>query len=288
MINNPIEFIQTVDVIKKSTESLSKFSGLDLEVLSTTSQDSEFFCSLKKDPHKACCKTFQSPDCNKIPANLLGEITRTKKPCFFTCPYGMTKMAVPLQLNGEITGLFFAGENGATKLDKTKLDALSTLLSQLGNYVLESESVLLQHFKGNSVTHKQELLNKVIKSIWKNIYKPNLSLKEVAKENGVSYYYLSHLFKSELKTTFVEFRQKAKMQIAAKLLRDRRLTVDQIARTCGFEDSSYFCKTFKKIYKCTPGSFRQQFHKGKTTRKIGDFIKRHFRLRNFKTPTPAN
>ena len=74
MISNPIDYIQTVDIIKNSKEALGKFTGLDLDILSVDPKGVWFPCASKNNPQKACCKKFQSADCNKIPSDLLGNV----------------------------------------------------------------------------------------------------------------------------------------------------------------------------------------------------------------------
>ncbi len=274
MIQNPVEYIQTLDIIKKSKLALAKLTGLDFEIL-----------NLSQAPSNICCSPSQAEHCNKIPARLLREVASTKKPALFSCPSGMKKMISPLILKAELVGVFFVGENKTSKLDQPRLDALAMFLSEISNYILENELSLLQNFKGNPITHKRELLQKVIKYLWNNVHKNQLSLKEVARDNGVSYSYLSHLFKNELETTFVEYRTTVKMLAAAKLLQDCRLTVDQISGSCGFEDSSYFCKSFRKTYGCSPGAFRRQFIIGKPAGRINDLIQKSAMKNGHRAPS---
>ena len=274
MIGNPLEYFQTVEVIKKCKDFLGKVTGLELEVVYVDRKDSPLPVSMENNSEADSGRKSQSTDSAPIHPDLLDDILASKKPRFFYCPRGRMKVAVPLVLNGEVAGLFIAGENGSSKLDPAKRDALSTFLSEIGNYVLESESAFLQDFKGNSNTHKQELLGRILKYVKNNAHNNKLSLQQVARDNGISYYYLSHLFKDELKTTFVEYRTRVRMYLAAKLMMDRRLTIDQISQACGFEDSSYFCKSFKKIYQCTPVAFRSRFIVGKKPRKIDALIRK--------------
>jgi len=273
MLGNPLEYFQTVEVIRKCKDFLAKVTGFDLEITHIGRKGS-FFASPGDDGGEARDEALPEAGATKIDSDILEDIQSSKKPRFFYCPRGRMKVAVPLVLNGEVAGLFIAGENGFSKLDPDKREALSTFLSEIGNYVLESESAFLQQFQGHAGTHKQELLNKVLKYIKGNIHQSKLSLKQVARENGVSYCYLSRLFKNELKTTFVEYRNQIRMYLAAKLLMDLRLTVDQVSRSCGFEDPSYFSKAFKKVYRCSPGSFRRRFIIGKKARSIDALMKR--------------
>lgn len=87
-------------------------------------------------------------------------------------------------------------------------------------------------------------------------YEADLTLEDVASAVHISPYYLSHLFSEELGITFVEFLTRTRVEAAKKLLADPRLTIQQIARKCGYSDASYFTKVFKKVEGRTPTQYR--------------------------------
>ena len=47
-----------------------------------------------------------------------------------------------------------------------------------------------------------------------------------------------------------------KLNNALMLLKTTRGSLKTVAALCGFEDTSYFCKVFKKYYGTTPDEFR--------------------------------
>lgn len=100
------------------------------------------------------------------------------------------------------------------------------------------------------------ILEKACNFIRQN-YAQKLSLEIVAKQVYVSPFYLSHLFKEDLNTTFGEFLTKVRIEAAKNLLRDSDLSLSQIALEVGYPDQSYFTKVFKKVEKITPKTFRR-------------------------------
>lgn len=89
-------------------------------------------------------------------------------------------------------------------------------------------------------------------------YGEPLTVDRVAKEVYLSSSRLSHIIKSELGVTLGDYISKVRIEKAeALLLKDRELSISQIALEVGFPDQSYFTKVFKKIEKCTPKIFRQ-------------------------------
>lgn len=47
------------------------------------------------------------------------------------------------------------------------------------------------------------------------------------------------------------------MTMAATLLRDISLTINEICERTGFNDISYFSKSFKKVIQLTPSEYRK-------------------------------
>lgn len=273
MVGISFEYIKTLEIFKECRRLLAEFTGLDVEIFTLDDQGIWFPCSLKSKPQASCSK-WQKADCNKISPDILNDVLLNKKVRLFFCPSGMTKIVVPLFFSGEIAALFFVGEKGVSQMDGKKLDALSKFIYQIGNYVVENESTFLRHFKGNGSSYKQDLFGRIEKYLWNSNNRGKLTLRDLARENGISYWYLSRLFKDGLQMNFVEYRKRMKMYLAAKLLTDRRLTVDQVSQACGFYDLSYFCKSFRKVFGCTAGNFRRRYVAGRKKSSVDELIER--------------
>jgi two-component system response regulator YesN len=87
----------------------------------------------------------------------------------------------------------------------------------------------------------------------------DLSLDRAAAAIHVSPFYLSHLFRDELGTTFIAYLTEIRLEEAKKLLRDTSLSIKQVSDRVGYSDASYFSKVFKKHEKVTPARFRREF-----------------------------
>jgi len=141
------------------------------------------------------------------------------------------------------------------------LKKVTTILSQETQYdevcLLTSEvmeniiSILYQNrFKKQSNEH----LMKAINFIKKN-YESEISLDMVAKNVFVSGYYLSHLFRDEMNMTFSDYVNKVRMEAAVKLMKERRLSISDIAIKTGFKEAGYFSKIFKKYHGISPKKY---------------------------------
>lgn len=84
-----------------------------------------------------------------------------------------------------------------------------------------------------------------------------LTVEQIAREVCLSPSRLSHIIKGEMGITLGDHISKVRIEKAKTLLKDKELSISQIALEVGFPDQSYFTKVFKKIEKCTPKAFRQ-------------------------------
>ena len=92
-----------------------------------------------------------------------------------------------------------------------------------------------------------------------NSYEKDFSLEEVADFVGVSKCYLSREFHKYTGCTLVAYVNKERCKIAQKLLANKKLSVFDICRRCGFENPSYFAKSFKRHLGLSPNEYRKQF-----------------------------
>lgn len=101
-----------------------------------------------------------------------------------------------------------------------------------------------------------ELITRIKRFIHKE-YKSDLSLADVSNEVNLAPAYVSHIFKKETGQGIVEYITELKMKKAKQLLEDKSLKIVQIAKSCGYENQSYFNKLFKSFYGMTPKQYRE-------------------------------
>lgn len=117
----------------------------------------------------------------------------------------------------------------------------------------------------NMVNNFKFLQNRVIKSEITEVMdyvmtylNKDISLKSAANHVSLSESYLSHLFKREMNESFSDYLQKKRVERAKKLLAKTSESVTSIARECGYEEYSYFCRVFKKSTGQTPNEYRRK------------------------------
>lgn len=88
-------------------------------------------------------------------------------------------------------------------------------------------------------------------------YNRSITLVMASEYANVSPSYLSAMFSRKCGTTFIEYLQTYRSEIASKYLRETNLTQEEIAEQVGFGDSSYLNRCFKKHFKMSPGKYRK-------------------------------
>ena len=86
----------------------------------------------------------------------------------------------------------------------------------------------------------------------------NISLDTLAQVAGMNARYFCRVFDSLTHHTPMNYVNLYRVEQAAFLLETTDKTITQIAAECGFWESSYFTKVFKKFKKDTPKSYRKK------------------------------
>lgn len=113
--------------------------------------------------------------------------------------------------------------------------------------------------KRYTVTRNLILLERISTFLKKNPDHP-LTIPELAKRYGLSQKSLEWLFQDSMQCTPNAYCIKLRLEKAIPLLMDSSYSITEIAYLCGFYDSSYFSKMFRKKFGISPRDF-QRNHK---------------------------
>ncbi|MBS6195515.1 MAG: response regulator [Clostridiales bacterium] len=92
----------------------------------------------------------------------------------------------------------------------------------------------------------------------KEHYNENITINELAERYEMSPNYFSSMFKKEVQQSTVNYITEIRMEEARKLLERSQLSVVDIAKKVGYEDSQYFFRVFKKYTEMTPLRYREK------------------------------
>jgi AraC-like DNA-binding protein len=114
---------------------------------------------------------------------------------------------------------------------------------------------LIQHPAQPMTSRAQGLLESVCVYL-QNHYQYDITRDSVARQFEITPNHLSRLFQSHGHMTFSNYLTHVRLDRAKHLLRNYNLKLDEITIRCGYCDTPYFCRVFKRIAKMTPAEYR--------------------------------
>ena len=87
-------------------------------------------------------------------------------------------------------------------------------------------------------------------------YQSHIKLDDIAKAANISVSESLRCFHASMQTTPIRYLNQYRLECAKRLLIDTSDSVSSIALNTGFENPSYFCRTFKMRYGSSPNKYR--------------------------------
>lgn len=128
---------------------------------------------------------------------------------------------------------------------------LSRLIFLLNSHNTTSKSVFSEKEIRNSERIKQML------QYIQEHYAEDLNTEKIAGTIMVSPSECLRCFHATIGTTPIQYVKQLRIQKAAELLHSTDLKVSEIGFGCGFQEMSYFAKSFREVYGCTPSEYRE-------------------------------
>lgn len=109
----------------------------------------------------------------------------------------------------------------------------------------------------DSETFRHELALKKVLGYVKEHFSEEISVEQAADLAGYSASHFMRMFREETGRTFSRYVLDYRISYASYLLKESSGSVGDIAMACGFNNFSYFIRTFKKHYGVSPRQYRQ-------------------------------
>ncbi len=132
---------------------------------------------------------------------------------------------------------------------------------QTRNTLSETWMLLIQELQENpgsqniAGTEQANRLRSMIAYINQH-YTERITLAEIAKTAGVSEREASRCFKKNIGQSPMGYLIKYRLNQSKKLLLETGMAITDICQQCGFSDSAYFGKVFRRAYGMTPSEYR--------------------------------
>lgn len=105
-------------------------------------------------------------------------------------------------------------------------------------------------------SHRLGQVREDIEAFIREHYTTELSMQTVAKAMNYSDAYFCKLFKQCFEVNFSVYLNEYRIARAKELLQSTRLNVREVSTACGYSDSNYFTRVFKRITGKTPSEYR--------------------------------
>lgn len=123
--------------------------------------------------------------------------------------------------------------------------------------ILRSHPVGECEFTDETTANTADCIYKAMAYINSN-YQADITETEISAFVGLSYHYFSRSFKLITGKSFKEYLNITRINHAERLLVTTDKSVSEIASECGYNDTSYFIKLYKKHKNTSPGMTRKQ------------------------------
>ena len=142
----------------------------------------------------------------------------------------------------------------------TFLGLVSLFTSAEGAYKAQGSAILKQLLLKVMETVDENALPARMVEALDNYIRENagddISNTEIGAIFGYHPFYVSKVLKDRKGTTLRQYIIAYRLKLAKKLLEESGKSVNEIAEECGFNDPSYFTKTFKNAFGMTPKDYR--------------------------------
>jgi len=179
----------------------------------------------------------------------------------------------------ETLWLHFDGASARAYFDYIKKLSAPVITSGSFNLLYQQLYTLYNCFKSSNIPSEPELslsiltlLHKIILSLESKApvsdavqkaaafisanFKNKISIDAISSEAGFSPYYFIRVFKKEIGMTPHQYLLSTRIAAARYSLSTTRMSISEIATSCGFDDDSAFCYAFRKWENMTPTEYR--------------------------------
>ncbi len=136
------------------------------------------------------------------------------------------------------------------KMPFYRQEAASLLCLLITLILRQGENSVIVKEPGASVK-KSNIASSAIKYMYEH-FSEKISIDDICKASGFSKYYFCRCFKEATGQTPLWHLNYIRCRSARSMLIDGKYNVTETGNKCGFSDSSYFCKTYKKYFGRTP------------------------------------
>jgi AraC-like DNA-binding protein len=101
-------------------------------------------------------------------------------------------------------------------------------------------------------------MERIIKCTNENLSNPDFDVEELAKTIGISRTHLHRKMKKMTGISASEFIRNIRLEQAARLIKEKKINISQVAYSVGFNNQTHFSTVFKRHFGMTPKGYLEQ------------------------------
>lgn len=183
-----------------------------------------------------CRKMKQNPNINHIPVILLSAKVENEDRMTGLQAGADSYMSKPVSM--EVLMSTISGMIANRKLLRAKFSGAQDQEDSVRKITMKSQD--------------EVLLNRIMAVINDNLSSPDLSVERLAEEVGLSRVHLHRKLKELTNMPARDFIKNLRLKQAARLLREQKLSVAEVAYATGFSNPSHFTVAFKEMFGMPP------------------------------------
>jgi AraC-like DNA-binding protein len=286
MKNSLIEALTESETYKDYERAFSETTGLPVALRSTESwrlphHDKRFenpFCAILAQKSRSCAA------CLQVQQQLSETATHEAKTV--TCSAGLSDIAVPVRIDGNLVGFLATGQVFCKKPTEAQFNRTAKLVSEwgvrteqqqlreayFGTQVLSPQkheavinllAIFAEHLSmvGSRMVVREQNAELPVITRAKQFIAENqteeLSLDQVAKAVNTSKFYFCKIFKKATCINFTDYVSRMRIERAKNLLLNPKFHVSEIAYEVGFQSLTHFNRVFKRVLGQSPTKYRE-------------------------------
>ena len=152
------------------------------------------------------------------------------------------------------------------------IDNVRRLRGKFSGAQTQEEKVEKVEVKGNN----DVLMDRIMKCINENLQDPDFNVEKLTEKVGISRAQLHRKMKEITGISTGDFIRNLRLEQAARLIREKKINVTQVAYAVGFNNQTHFSTVFKKHYGMTPTEYIEEgrilSEEGRRTKEEGDMM----------------
>lgn len=184
--------------------------------------------------------TMHLAPCKRVMKDMIGHTVLIKN----------QSIAAEPELAAAVERLYGYGEKG---IEGKEMQAVGAVIELFGHLAAYEDAHVRVCSTRSGVRAAQ--LKPALEYIEKN-YASHISLETLARLTGLSPKYFCRCFRAIVHRSPIDYLNYYRVECAGFFLATTDMTVAEIAQQCGFSDSSFFIKQFRKYKNTTPRKYR--------------------------------